>query len=97
MARIARVLPGTQDVSPHKTFVDCYVQLVNDDSGEPLVHLSTFGSRDRASRPKSSQTMQFDRSTALQLARVFVHAYGVEVLGNLSSIGGDTQDVARSQ
>lgn len=80
MARIARIELGTQDVRPHRTDVDCYIQTIASSTGETMVHLSTFGSVDRTSQPKSSQSMQFDRESAAQLISYFVAAFGKDIM-----------------
>lgn len=80
MARIATVEVGDQDIRPHKTKVACYVQTVLIEGGPPLVHITTFGSADRESPPKSSQSMQFDRETASELIDYFVKAFGPSVV-----------------
>lgn len=69
MARIRSIQPGTQDVKPHSSEVDCFHQKVRSDDGI-LLHLSTFGSDDRQSQPKSSQSLQLDRDQTLELARI---------------------------
>lgn len=80
MARIARIEEGHQIVRPHRTEVDCFVQTISSDTGEPLVHITTFGSAERQSPPKSSQSMQFDRKTASELIEYFVSAFGPGVV-----------------
>lgn len=75
MARLRSIAPGTQRVTPHPTLVDCFWQTVNGPGGETLVHLSTFGSDDRQSKPKSSQSLQLDRAQAEQLLGVLSAAF----------------------
>lgn len=60
--------PGDQRVRRHQTEVDCFYVVIDDDGSDALIHLTTFGSDDRQSKPKSSQTIQLDREVALQLA-----------------------------
>lgn len=74
MARIVRLEEGRQQVSPHPSEVTCYYQVVPGPSGD-LLHLSTFGSADRESPPKSSQSLQLDRTTALALIEVIRSAF----------------------
>lgn len=82
MARIVRVLDGTQEVHAHPSEVDCFVQFVRDDDDRLLVHLSTFGSADRRSVPKSIQSMQFDRDAARALIDYFVRAFGHDIVAS---------------
>ncbi len=55
MARIREVVRGTQKIRPHKVEdeVSCQYQIIEDTDGRPLVHLSTFGSNQQESQPKS--------------------------------------------
>lgn len=80
MARIISVSAGYQEVRVHASEVECYVQDVTAADGEMLVHISTFGSAQRQSAPKSSQSMQFDFATAAALIERFVAAFGRGVL-----------------
>lgn len=75
MARVRKLERGTQDVRPHSSEVDCYFQVVDDEDGLQLLHLSTFGSDGRASTPKSSQSMQIDEEIACQLAALLVETF----------------------
>jgi len=67
MARIGNFEPGTQVVKVHPTEVDCFFQRLVVPDGHVLLHLSTFGSDERASSPKSSQSLQLDRRAASAL------------------------------
>ncbi len=75
MARIRRIEEGTQSVSVHPTEVDCFYQLVTGDDGQTYLHLSTFGSDDRQSKPKSSQSIQLSQSVANELVAVIKKAF----------------------
>lgn len=75
MARIRQVLRGSQDVRPHPTEVDCFYQVVSAPDGARLVHLSTFGSAERQSEPKSSQSLQLDESAARELVQVLLESF----------------------
>lgn len=75
MARIRSFAPGDQSVSFHPSEVDCFWQTLSGPSGDTLVHLSTFGSDSRQSKPKSSQSFQFDRQQAEQLLGVLATAF----------------------
>lgn len=80
MARITRWEPNRQDVRPHRTDVTCFYQPITDESGRPILHLSTFGSTQRQSEPKVSQTIQIDLDNARELVRILVEAFGSTVL-----------------
>lgn len=80
MARIMSISTGHQDVRPHASQVDCFVQELVGVNGEKLVHISTFGSALRQSQPKSSQSMQFNREMAAELTALFVRSFGRSVL-----------------
>ncbi|MFB8274245.1 Shedu immune nuclease family protein [Nocardia colli] len=78
MARILKVTSSTQgSIKPHEIDkgVECEFKVLPSEDG-PLVHLSTFGSRKRASHRKSSQSMQFDERTARELIEVLREAFG---------------------
>lgn len=70
MARVRSFLPSQQDVRPHPTEVDCEYRVVGTSSGDRLLHLSTFGSDERASVRKSSQSLQFDLEGARELVSI---------------------------
>jgi hypothetical protein len=67
MAIIRTITLGTRDLHAHTTEVDSEYQEVSRPDGSKLFQLSTFGSDDRVSEPKVSQTIQLDeeRATAL--------------------------------
>lgn len=73
MAVIRKFVAGTQKVRPHPTEVDCYYQVLP--GANPRVHLSTFGSEERASEPKSSQSIQIDEERARELVRILKRAF----------------------
>ena len=70
MAKIREFEPGMQTVKPHPTEVHCYFQQVVGSTGEVLLHLSTFGSSDRESAPKSSQSLQLGVEAARSLVEI---------------------------
>ncbi len=51
----------------HPTEVDCELRAIGE-QGRSYLQISTFGSDYRQREKKVSQTLQFDRRTALQLA-----------------------------
>lgn len=70
MARLRSFEKGTQNVKVHPTEVDCFHQVITTADGTRLLHLTTFGSDQRRSGPKSSQSLQIDESTARELMAV---------------------------
>lgn len=70
MARIRAISTGTDTNSVHPTEVDCEVRKVVTPEGEVLMQISTFGSDQRISTPKVSQTIQFNRSQAIDLSHL---------------------------
>lgn len=79
MARIREVVPSTQNIRPHKAEdeVSCQYKVIEDTDGSPLVHLSTFGSNQRESQPKSSQSLQLTLENAADLMDIFRDAFGI--------------------
>lgn len=75
MARVNHFVEGDQAVRAHPTELDCYFQILEDESGSRLLHLSTFGSVERESKPKSSQSIQLDRRAARELIGVIEGAF----------------------
>lgn len=75
MARIRSIKASTQSVTPHPTEVDCYFSTITDSDGNTILHLTTFGSDDRKSKPKSSQSIQIDIAMAKQLVEVIYDAF----------------------
>ncbi|WP_067711146.1 McrB family protein [Nocardia yamanashiensis] len=78
MARIREIVPSTQNVRAHKMedAVTCQYKVIDAPDGSTLVHLSTFGSEQRQSAPKSSQSMQLDRQNAAELIGILSEAFG---------------------
>ncbi len=74
MAIIRSLARGSSEVSRHRTSVDATYQVISDDAGT-LFHLSTYGSDDRASQPKVSQTIQLDRAAAEALRDALREAF----------------------
>lgn len=67
MARVRSLAKGTQAIRPHESVVDCFYDVVYQVDGTALLHLSTFGSDLRQSKPKSSQSIQIDEGIAREL------------------------------
>ncbi|MFQ6327866.1 McrB family protein [Nocardia sp. CWNU-33] len=78
MARIREIVPSTQNVRAHKVedAVSCQYKVIEDPDGATLVHLSTFGSEQRESQPKSSQSIQLNRQNAAELISILSTAFG---------------------
>ncbi|WP_328811362.1 hypothetical protein [Rhodococcus sp. NBC_00294] len=76
MAKVRSIAPSSQRVKAHPTAVDCQFAVIRDGRGEPLIHLSTFGSDNRMSAPKSSQSFQLDRPMAEQLVELLIDTFG---------------------
>lgn len=76
MVHVDRVEPGKQDIRPHRTSICAFAQRVIASDGIVRVHLSTFGSPERKSAPKSSQSLQFDEQSATELLHYFRTAFG---------------------
>ena len=74
MARVRSFSPSKQDIRPHATEVDCEHRVVVDGDTR-LLHLTTFGSDDRASKPKSSQSIQLDIDAARELVAIIESAF----------------------
>lgn len=75
MARVRSVVVGSVSTTVHPTEVDCEVRRVNPPEGGVLLQLSTFGSADRLSEPKVSQTIQLDRDAALRIYALIAETF----------------------
>lgn len=69
MARIGKIFWNSTLGNPHPSEVEAELREVRIAGGEKLLQLSTFGSPDRQSRPKVSQTIQLDREHAMEFRR----------------------------
>lgn len=67
MALIRSLSKGSQTIRPHDSEVDCFYNIVESPEGTRLLHLSTFGSDQRQSKPKSSQAIQINEVIARDL------------------------------
>jgi len=74
MARVRSFDRSNQNVRRHPTEVDCEYALIDDGDGR-LLHLSTFGSDARRSKPKSSQSIQLDAARARELIHIIKEAF----------------------
>ncbi|TDC68222.1 hypothetical protein E1200_12315 [Actinomadura sp. GC306] len=69
MARIREFFETNNSARPHPTEVECGYQKITTSTGV-LLQLSTYGSDNRESEKKVSQTLQLDRAGAEQLLRI---------------------------
>lgn len=76
MARIRSLsrAAGSGRVHPTETDADWSVVTNGEDT---LLQISTYGSDSRASEPKVSQTLQFDRSMATTLRNALNETFGL--------------------
>jgi hypothetical protein len=66
--------PSSQNLKVLSTQVDCEYDVV-DDGTTRVLHLSTFGSDDRASERKSSQSIQLDIEQARKLVTIIERTF----------------------
>jgi hypothetical protein len=74
VARIRSFQPSTQNIRVHPTEVDCEYLVVSDGARQ-LLHLNTFGSDDRESARKSSQSLQLNLDMARELVEIIEVAF----------------------
>lgn len=70
MARIRSLSRAQSNVTVHPTEVDCTYQTVVAKDGTKYLQLTTYGSDQRKSKPKPSQTIQMDLVTAEKLLKI---------------------------
>ena len=75
MARVRSLAQGNQAIRAHESEVDCFYNVINQSDGTRLLHLSTFGSDHRQSKPKSSQSIQIDEDIAQELISLLVTTF----------------------
>lgn len=68
MARIRSLFRDVRTSRPHPTEVECGWQLLTDANGDRILQLSTYGSDQRRSEKKVSQTIQIDATIAAELS-----------------------------
>lgn len=76
MAIIRSITQGTSNVGPHSSTVDATVQIIDSIEYGKLIHLATYGSDLRKSRPKVSQVIQLDKERAQELANLIIATFG---------------------
>ena len=67
MAIVADLIPGHRNSQPHPTSVECEFQSVDAGDGKRFFQLASFGSPERQSERKVSQTLQFSEAMARSL------------------------------
>ena len=78
MARIRQLRRDSAvGARPHPTEVDCGWFTLTGADGETLLQVSTYGSDNRKSQPKVSQTLQIDAEIARQLQRVLAETFAL--------------------
>jgi 5-methylcytosine-specific restriction protein B len=68
MARVRELFKEDGPGRPHPTEVECGWRVIRGVDGAHVLQLSTYGSDDRQSEKKVSQTLQIDRVIAAELA-----------------------------
>lgn len=76
MARIRSIEKIGTSGRLHRSDVDCTYQSVFSKDGTKYVQLTTYGSDQRKSAPKSSQTIHLDKEMALRLAQILNEEFG---------------------
>lgn len=76
MAIVRKITEGPATTRVHPTETDAVVQIVQPVEGAALLQISTFGSDDRQSDPKVSQTIQLDERAALALRALIDRTFG---------------------
>ena len=77
MAKVRALIPGTQSIRKAPSEVDCFYQVISDVDGNVVLHLTTFGSDQRKSTKKSSQSLQIDKKIAKDLVALLDHVFQV--------------------
>jgi 5-methylcytosine-specific restriction protein B len=74
MAIVRTFFEDARSSGVHPTEVDCGWQLITH-HGAPIIQLSTYGSDQRASEKKVSQTLQFDERGAAELVSILLRCF----------------------
>jgi len=74
MAKVRDFFEDKKGSGSHPTVVDCGYQTVHTSEGV-FLQLSTYGSDQRQTQKKTSQTLQFDRAHAEQLLRLIISTF----------------------
>jgi hypothetical protein len=80
MARVTGFREVRTRSLPHPTEVEVRYQVVKT-PGDHLLQITTFGSKFRETRPKPSQTLQFDRESARRMVEILQATFGKDVGG----------------
>jgi hypothetical protein len=78
MARIRSIASVAGSSKIHPTEVEAEVSVVQTSNSQKFFQISTFGSDQRKSQPKVSQTIQFDEKRARELVRLINEAFGIK-------------------
>jgi len=78
MARIRSIASVAGSSKIHPTEVEAEVSVVQTSNNQKFFQISTFGSDQRKSQPKVSQTIQFDEKRARELVRLINEAFGIK-------------------
>lgn len=76
MAIVRKLIEGPQTARVHPSETDAVVQVVRPVGGGVLLQVSTFGSDERLSEPKVSQTIQLDEISARALGAIIESTFG---------------------
>ncbi|MEU8192210.1 hypothetical protein AB0C10_00350 [Microbispora amethystogenes] len=74
MAKVREFFEDKKSSVSHPTLVDCGYQAVRTSEGV-FLQLSTYGSDQRQTQKKTSQTLQLDREHAEQLLRILITTF----------------------
>ncbi|WP_406311733.1 hypothetical protein OHA77_23875 [Streptosporangium sp. NBC_01639] len=74
MAMVREFFRATINTGQHSTEVDCGYQLIITKDGN-LLQLNTYGSDNRQSKKKTSQTLQLDQEHAAELLKIITDAF----------------------
>lgn len=75
MARIRSIEKIDEAGHLHRSDVDCTYQNVISDDGTKYIHLTMYGSDNRKSAPKSSQTIHLNQEMALRLIKILAENF----------------------
>ena len=77
MARVRELFADDRSSRAHPTEVECGYLVLTDANGHRLLQLSTYGSDDRQSEKKVSQTIQIDAIVARELVDLMQQTFGL--------------------
>ena len=77
MARVTDIAFEEKSGKAQPTTVSATVRAFGEGPNGPVLQIDTFGSEDREFPGKVSQTLQFDRTSALKLREMINRVYGL--------------------